>query len=99
MEPVGEIVPFVAVAVMVTIFRWVYYGTLVPNTYVLKVTGTPVLERIQGNGLLYVSSWLKDSGVFVVLLVISLIVRPKWDKLLLTSVLGSMLAVLFVCRR
>jgi len=59
-------VPFVTVAVMVTIFRWVYYGSFVPNTYVLKVTGTPLLERIQGNGFLYVSSWFNDSRVLVV---------------------------------
>jgi len=88
----AEVVPFVTVAVMVTIFRWVYYGSFVPNTYVLKVTGTPLLERIQGNGFLYVSSWFNDSRVLVVLLVTSLIVRPKWDKFLLASVLGSMLA-------
>jgi len=88
----AEIVPFVAVALSLTIFRWAYYGALVPNTYVLKVTGTPVLERIHGNGFLYVSSWLKDSRVFVVLLLASLIARPKWDKLLLASVLASMLA-------
>jgi arabinofuranosyltransferase len=88
----AEIVPFIAVAISVTIFRWAYYGALVPNTYVLKVTGTPVLERIQGNGFLYVSSWINDSRVLVGLLVTSLIVRPKWDKLLLASVLASMLA-------
>jgi hypothetical protein len=87
----AEVVPFIAVALMVTIFRWAYYGMLVPNTYVLKVTGTPVLERIQGNGLLYVSSWLKDSRVLVTVLVASLIVRPRWDKLQLASVLASML--------
>jgi hypothetical protein len=88
----AEVVPFVAVALIVTIFRWAYYGAIVPNTYVLKVTGTPVLERIQGNGLLYVSSWLKDSRVFVAVLMTSVMVRPKWDKLLLASVLGSMIA-------
>ena len=88
----AEIVPFIAVALIVTIFRWAYYGMLVPNTYVLKVTGTPVLERMQGNGFLYVSSWFRDSRVFVALLIASLIVRPKWDKLQLASVLASMLA-------
>jgi arabinofuranosyltransferase len=88
----AEIVPFGAVALSVTIFRWSYYGALIPNTYVLKVTGTSALERIQGNGFLYVSSWLKDSRVFVALLVASLISRPKWDKILLASVLASMLA-------
>ena len=32
------------------VFRWLYYGELVPNTYVLKVDGMPFLTRIS-NGI------------------------------------------------
>jgi len=88
---VAETVPFIGLVLVVTIARYAYYGALEPNTYVLKVTGTPLIERVEGNGLLYVTSWIRDSRALVVLLVASLTVRPTWDKFLLTSVLASML--------
>jgi hypothetical protein len=87
-----EIAPFLGLALAFTIARYVYYGAFLPNTYILKVTGTPVLERIWGNGLLYVGSWFNDSRTLVALLVTSLVLRPTWDKLLIASVLASMLA-------
>lgn len=30
-----------------TLFRWLYYGNIFPNTYYLKMTGIPILLRLQ----------------------------------------------------
>jgi hypothetical protein len=38
---------FVAFAVGLTAFRWTYYGSLLPNTYVLKIEGLPLLYRVR----------------------------------------------------
>src|SRR5215204_3069533 len=42
------------------LFRWAYYGVLVPNTYVLKVTGIPFLYRIE-NGAKFVLPFLGEA--------------------------------------
>ena len=38
--------PLVICMIAQVIFRWYYYGELLPNTYVLKMTGTPLFERL-----------------------------------------------------
>jgi hypothetical protein len=42
-------VPAVAFGAL-SLFRWEYYGTIVPNTYYLKMTGVPLADRL-GRGL------------------------------------------------
>jgi hypothetical protein len=44
----------------VTLFRYFYYGTVVPNTYTLKVTGMPLAVRIDG-GFVYLRRF---AGIF-----------------------------------
>jgi arabinofuranosyltransferase len=39
--------------VALTLFRLLYYGSPVPNTYVLKVVGMPLVERIK-NGIIFI---------------------------------------------
>lgn len=45
-------------------FRWSYYGQLVPNTYVLKMTGWPLALRLKGGmaftKLFFDGSWLLE---------------------------------------
>ena len=38
---------FAAFALGLTAFRWTYYGSLLPNTYVLKMEGLPLLYRLR----------------------------------------------------
>ena len=38
---------FLAFALGLTAFRWTYYGSLLPNTYVLKMEGLPLLHRLR----------------------------------------------------
>lgn len=41
-----------------TFFRWMYYGDLLPNTYILKMTGTPLKVRVTaGWNALYAMRW------------------------------------------
>jgi arabinofuranosyltransferase len=48
---------FVAFPGGLTLFRWLYYGSLVPNTYVLKIEGLPLAHRLQ-TGLSSLGSYL-----------------------------------------
>jgi len=67
------------------LFRWGYYGEWLPNTYTLKVSGIPLLSRIQ-NGLIYVGHFLRE--VYVLLLVVGagIVFAFRRDKLFLASV-------------
>jgi len=67
------------------LFRWGYYGEWLPNTYTLKVSGIPLLSRIQ-NGLIYVAHFLRE--VYVLLLVVGagIVFAFRRDKLFLASV-------------
>jgi arabinofuranosyltransferase len=67
-----------------TLFRWMYYGELLPNTYVLKVTGIPLSVRID-NGRGFVMPFLKESFLPLGLAAIGLVLRPHRRKLLLAS--------------
>lgn len=43
------------------LFRWLYYGELVPNTYVLKMTGMSTVTRMS-NGWGFILPYLKTHG-------------------------------------
>ena len=66
-------------------FRWGYYGELVPNTYTLKVTGWPLLDRIE-NGMGFVWPFLTEVWVLLVLVIASLLFDFRKGKLLLAGV-------------
>lgn len=74
-----------------TLFRRVYYGELVPNTYTLKVAGIPLLARI-ANGTAFVAPFLVEIAVVLVVVGAGLIFRFGKEKLLLVSI-----AVLLTC--
>jgi hypothetical protein len=66
------------------LFRWVYYGELVPNTYTLKITGIPVVERI-ANGLVFITPFLKWTAPVFAVIVADLALNFRKKKLILFS--------------
>ncbi|HUT13922.1 MAG TPA: hypothetical protein VMY42_25760 [Thermoguttaceae bacterium] len=75
-----------------TVFRLVYYGDLLPNTYYLKMTGYPVLLRIC-RGVLVLTDfiWNMNWMLFLLPLVLLVLRRDKYVALLL-AVFGGQLA-------
>jgi arabinofuranosyltransferase len=71
-------------------FRWVYYGELVPNTYTLKMTGVPLLDRIE-NGANFVAPFLSEVWVLLVLVGAALLFDFRKSKLLLAGVFAMAL--------
>ncbi len=67
------------------VFRWAYYGELLPNTYTLKVSGMPLLERI-GNGTSFVLPFLEEVWVLLVLVGAALFFDRRRGTLLLVGV-------------
>ena len=65
-------------------FRWVYYGELTPNTYTLKVTGWPLIERIE-NGMGFVRPFLAEVWVLLILVGTALLFDFRKGKLLLAG--------------
>ena len=66
-ELLGYVAPFAAVVGAHFLFRWVYYGELLPNTYYAKVVG-PWPEA----GFHYLTVALVENGLYVVLPVAAL---------------------------
>lgn len=64
----------VAVVVAQTLFRYVYYGALLPNTYTLKLTGIPLRVRLIG-GSRFVIEFLQQSWVALGLAAIGLFIE------------------------
>jgi len=70
------------------VFQYQYYGELVPNTYTLKLTGMPLINRIQ-NGIGFIRPFLKEIFLVLVLSSISLVLDFSKRKLLLLSLMLS----------
>lgn len=66
------------------IFRWSYYGELVPNTYILKVQGFPLPLRIK-NGLAFIRPFIGEFSVISLLGLIGLALDFSWKRLLAVS--------------
>jgi arabinofuranosyltransferase len=69
-----------------TLFRLAYYGQIAPNTYVLKVEGMPLLERVS-NGLNFVAPFLVSIMLVLLVLVGGLILNFRREKLVPLAVL------------
>ena len=82
--------PFALIAAGQEAFRWVYYGELLPNTYTLKVTGWPLLDRIE-NGMGFVGPFLTEVWVLLVLTGTALLFDFRKGKLLLAGVFAMAL--------
>jgi len=68
------------------VFQYDYYGDLLPNTYYLKLTGMPLIERIK-NGINYVTPFLTGTAfVFLASILYAISNSAKRKKLLLLSI-------------
>ncbi|MEB3355566.1 MAG: hypothetical protein VKK04_02380 [Synechococcales bacterium] len=85
-----EILPFVAIAFSILVFRLYYYGEWVPNTYTLKVVGYTLAERLS-LGIDYITPFIQQNFWLWPLLIASLLWRPTREKLLLSGIGISML--------
>ena len=71
-----------AFAIGQTIFRYFYYGEIVPNTYTLKLVGMALDERLR-NGLGFIQPFLKETGFVLLVAVVGLALNFSWKKLYL----------------
>ena len=77
-------------------FQYIYYGELLPNTYVLKLTGMPLYSRI-GDGIGFVTPFLTANAFILGLIIIDIILNFRILKLLLFSIfLSSLLYQVYV---
>jgi hypothetical protein len=75
-----------------TVFRWLYYGDVLPNTYYLKMGGYPVLNRIiRGAYVLFQFAWDFNWLLFLFPLAV-LVFRRERPVLLLFLVLLAQIA-------
>lgn len=64
------------------LFQYLYYGELLPNTYVLKLTGMSFVNRVS-NGLGFVVPFLIQIGLLLLLAGVDVFRRFQKEKLLL----------------
>lgn len=86
-----ELAPFISILATLAAFRFLYFGSFTPNTYVLKIGGMSLSERILLNGLGYIKPFLSMSLPLVIAVALSLAVRPTVHKLMLAAIPASML--------
>jgi arabinofuranosyltransferase len=67
------------------LFRWSYYGELLPNTYILKVGGIPLTARIE-NGVNFVAPFLKEVSILLIIVGAGILFSFRREKMLLASV-------------
>jgi hypothetical protein len=65
-------------------FRWLYYGELLPNTYILKVQGFPLMARIE-NGLAHIRPFLFDFLPVGLLAALATVLNFSRKRLLLVA--------------
>jgi arabinofuranosyltransferase len=70
------------------IFQYSYYGEWEPNTYVLKLTGMPLLARLS-NGVGFIKLFLFEISILLILSIIDMIFNFRKRKLLLLSLVLS----------
>jgi arabinofuranosyltransferase len=73
------------------LFRWSYYGEWLPNTYILKVSGIPLSDRIR-NGIMFVVPFLKEVYLLLIVVGAGIVFDFRRDKLFLVS-----LPIVLVC--
>ncbi|MEJ5202356.1 MAG: hypothetical protein WHV66_08995 [Anaerolineales bacterium] len=70
-----------------TLFRWLYYGELLPNTYTLKVAGAPLSVRLRG-GFDYIKPYLKSVLLVALLATSDVLFNYRRQKLVLFLLWG-----------
>jgi hypothetical protein len=79
------------VVVAASMFRLLYYGSWVPNTYTLKVSGYSLGFRI-ANGWAFVVPFLKTAAVPLAIALAGLLLRPRRSTGLLVAIFGAAVA-------
>ncbi len=64
------------------VFRYFYYGELVPNTYTLKLVGMTLSDRLQ-NGIGFITPYLKETGILLFVVLAGVFFKPFKHKLYL----------------
>lgn len=64
-----------------TLFRLAYYGELLPNTYILKVSGVPLAARLT-DGLTFIRPFLESTWWLFTFALISLVLRFEMRRLM-----------------
>lgn len=85
----GCLVLFMAVGQLA--FQYLYYGELLPNTYTLKLTGMPLLLRLE-NGVGFILPFLQQTALILALAVAGTVLSFRKEKLLLLSVIATAIA-------
>lgn len=67
-----------------TLFRYFYYGEIVPNTYTLKLVGMPLIDRLQ-NGWGFIQPFLKETSFIFLLALIGVLLKFSFQKLYLLA--------------
>lgn len=67
------------------LFQHLYYGSIYPNTYILKLTGLPLMSRI-ANGLGFVVPFLRACALILILSSLEVVFDFQKEKLLLISI-------------
>ena len=80
--------PLALIVVGQETFRWVYYGELLPNTYTLKMTGVPLLDRIK-NGANFVAPFLTEVWVLLILVGAALLFDFRRETLFLAGIFAA----------
>ena len=70
------------------IFQYTYYGELLPNTYTLKLTGMPLLDRIR-NGVGFTTYFLIETAFILIVSTLHTFVTFRKQELLLMSIAFS----------
>lgn len=72
------------------LFRFVYYGEWVPNTYVLKATGMPLDDRLR-NGAIFVGPFVTQTLPVLVMVLIGLVLNRSRKYLLFFSIMLALI--------
>jgi hypothetical protein len=80
-----------------SLFRWLYYGDLLPNTYYLKMTGYPILLRVaRGLYVMFQFMWHLNWVLLLFPLVLFVVDRDKGTGLLAGVFLAQILYSVYV---
>jgi arabinofuranosyltransferase len=82
--------PLALVIIAHELFRWGYYGELLPNTYVLKIEGIPLLARIE-NGLLFLWPFFLEAAFLFLVLGAGLAFGFHKNRMLVASIFAAAL--------
>ena len=76
----------------VFILRRLYYGQTWPNTYVLKMQGLSLMDRITMNGIGYIMPFLRENILPLGIALAGIVLAWSWRRILFAAIVLSMIA-------